>query len=495
MELDALKSRLGRGSIAGVVRASLAIPLYFVLTPFVLHTLGAERFGLWAFGTLVISAMTLTDFGFKNALVYYVARDLDDHKRINGYFNVAMVAFAVLTIAVLGVTYALAPVIARDLLGVAAGLRDEAEFVLWVTAVSFGLRFIAVPYQAVIEGHQRHAVSQTVMLIWLLINFAGTFIALHIRPDIYALGIVSVVSNAAVFVIFRVYATRKHGYLRIRSRHVAWKQVKEMMAFGGGIHAATLLIAAREPVLKVMISRAFDLASVASFEIVYRLCTQIVSFVVTPLVGTFSAAALLSRDRVDELGRLLRPMLGFCLATFVPAVLFFASFSAPLTVLWLGPDYPRVGAMLPAVFTAFAIYYTTEVMYKAIEGSGWSGYSALIQSATLALSVGVFYFFVDNADRAVPMALLAGFVFFSAANLWAFRVRFPTLRLFKPMQLAWLFVPAIAYLFALRAFARDDAPVVFLIYAALHVWCVRRARIFDVVGAAQRLIRLVVVKS
>lgn len=495
MELNKLKHAIAKGSLVGVARVGLAIPLYLALTPFVLHALGAAQFGLWAFGTLVVSVMTLTDFGFKNALVYYVARDLNDRERINRYFNVAMATFAALTVAILCLTYVLGPIIVSNLLGVEAALQDEARFVLWVTAFSFGLRFVAVPYQAVIEGHQLHAASQAVLLMWLILNFVGTLLALNIQPDIYALGIVSVLCNLAVFAAFRIYAARRFSFLRIGVKYLTWQQVKEMMAFGGGIHAATLLIAAREPVLKVMIARTYDLASVATFEIVYRLCTQLVSFVATPLLGTFSAAALLSRDRVDELGELLRPMLGFCLATFVPAVLFFASFSEPLMTLWLGPDYPQVGAMLPASFTAFAIYYTTEVMYKAIEGSGWSGYSALVQSATLALSVGTFYLFIDDAGRAVPMALLGGFVFFSAANLWVFRVRFPALRLCTMAQLAWLLIPAAAYLLAQRWFAQIDAPVLFISYAALHVWCVRRARLFDVVGAAKRLISLVAMKS
>ena len=495
MELNNLKRKLVQGSLAGVLRVGLAIPLYLVLTPFVLHSLGAEQFGLWAFGTLIVSVMTLTDFGFKNALVYYVACGLDDHARINRYFNVAMATFAALAIVMLCLTYLLGPVMVRELLSVRIGLHDEAQFVLWVTALSFGLRFVAVPYQAVIEGYQQHVVSQAVFLMWLLLNFAGTLIALNIQPDIYALGIVAVVCNLAVFVAFRLYAARHFRFLRVGVKYLAWQQVKEMLAFGGGIHVATLLIAAREPLLKVMIARAYDLASVATFEIVYRFCTQVVSFVATPLLGTFSAAALLSHNRVDELGLVLRPMLGFCLATLVPSVLFFASFSAPLMVLWLGPDYPQVGAMLPAVFTAFAIYYTTEVMYKAIEGSGWSGYSALVQSATLAISLGTFYFLIDNVGRAVPMALLAGFVFFSAANLWVFRVRFPTLHLCTPTQLAWLLVPAAAYLSALQWIAPAEAPIVFFVYAMLHVWCVRRARLFDIVSTAKRLMNLVAVKS
>jgi O-antigen/teichoic acid export membrane protein len=282
--------------------------------------------------------------------------------------------------------------------------------------------------------------------------------------------------------------------MTFRITHLTWRHFKDTAKFGAGIHSATLLIVAREPVLKTLIARASDLASVASFEIVYRLCTQLASIVITPLLGTFSASALLARERADELGLLLRTMLGFCLATFVPLVLFFATFSVPLVELWLGPGYDNVSAMLPGVFTAFAVYFSSEVMYKAIEGSGRPGYSALIQAATFIVMLGIFYFYPTSVEQAVPAALLGAFLFFSVVNLIVFRLRFPTLRLCTLRQLAWLAGPALAYTVALRWSTPEDVPAAFLIYTVVHVWCVRHAGVFDVFGMARRLLNIVAAK-
>ncbi len=495
MNLLDLKRRFAAGSLTGLARVALAIPLYFILTPYVLHALGTERFGLWAFGTLVISVMTLTDFGFKNALVYYVARNLEDTARINRYFNVAFLLFVAMTMLVFAIAYAAGPLIVRELLNVKIELRDEAAFVLWVTALGFGLRFVALPFQAVVEAHQRHAVSQAILLLWLVVNFVGTLIALNIRPDIYALGAISILSNLVVLAAFITYTKIQFRFLGVDPRRVSASEAKDMVIYGGGIHAATLLIASREPVLKVLIARTQDLAGVATFEIVFRLCTQLVSFVATPLLGTFSAAALLARDRTDELGHVLRPMLGFCLATFVPAILFFASFSESLVSLWLGPDFPQVSAMLPGAFTAFSVYYTTEVLYKSIEGSGWSVYSALVQSIVLSLMVGTFLAWDGPAGAAVPAALLSGFVFFSLSNVAVFRVRFPTLRLVTSAQLGWLLAPACAYLLVLRWLPPAVLPVAFFVYSILHIVCVRRANLFDVFNVARRVVKMVTVKQ
>ena len=298
MELNLLKKKLAQGSIAGLVRVGLAVPLYLIMTPFVLHRLGSELFGLWSFGTLVISVMTITDFGFKNALVYHIASDLDNHDRLNQHFNVAFLTYLVMTLIALIVTLIFGKAIALHLLRVPESLHAEARFVLWVTAASFGLRFLSISFQALIEAHQEHATVQIVLLSWLLANFIGTLVALSLQPNIYALGIVTLSSNALILIVFWSYVSRRYSFIRISKKFLSRNATRDMLGYGSGIQLATLLIAAREPLIKVLIARTYDLVSVATFEIVYKLCTQLVSLVTTPLQGSFAASALLSKTVV-----------------------------------------------------------------------------------------------------------------------------------------------------------------------------------------------------
>lgn len=495
MELKQLKTKLARGSLAGLARVGLAVPLYLIMTPFVLRTLGPELFGLWSFGTLVISVMTLTDFGFKGALIYHIAGDPSDHLRVNQYFTVAFLSYLIMALSVLLVTFAFGDEIAFQLLRIPHDLQAEAWFVLWITAASFGLRFLSIPFQALVESHQEHATVQVVLLGWLLANFAGTLIALGIQPDIYALGIVTLCSNALVLLIFWLYVRRRYPSVRIAPAHVTRTTVKSMLGYGSGIQAATILVAAREPVIKVLIARTYDLVSVATFEVVYKLCTQLVSPVTTPLLGSFAASALLSNNRLSELEQVLRTMYGFCISIFVPSVLFMASFSQPLVELWLGHEYHRVGAVLPIAFAAFAIYYSTEILYKAIEASGMSGYSALVQFVSLSATIGAFYVFTDVADRAISAALLSGFVIFSLLNMFMFRWRFPEVKLIGYRQWLWLLVPAMCYLALLSTLPHESAPLLFMIYAAVHAWAVRRAGLFDFIGITRKLIGVMGAKA
>lgn len=491
MDIVSLKRKLAMGSLAGSVRVMLAVPLYLVLTPFMLRELGPEMFGLWSFSTLIVSVMTLTDFGFKNALVYHVAQADGRAEEINGHFNVAFWTYMAMAVLIIGVTAAIAPYVAREILSVPQRLVADASFVLWVTALSFGIRFVAIPYQAVVEGYQEHAVSQLILLAWLIVYFAGTLVALMLYPNIYALGVVNIMANSVVLAAFVLRVATRYHHIRLGARSIKRHAFLAMVKFGSGIQLATLMIAAREPILKVMISRAYDLTSVATFEVVYRLCTQLVSVVATPLLGSFSASALLATHRERELQDILRPMLGFCFAVFVPAVLFFGTFSRTIVEYWLGSAHAHVGDILPVAFAAFAIYYTTEPLYKALEGAGMSVYSAIVQLASLSTTFATFALLIKFNNYAAPYALLSGFVLFSVSNYFVFKWRFKSMCLFTLRQGLWLAGPALAYCAGYSTIPPAGLPVLFAVYSLVHIWCVRRASIFDLIGITRRLAGLV----
>lgn len=485
MELEIIKQKILKGSALGVGRLVLAMPIYLALTPFVLDRLGAEMFGIWSFSTIMIAVLTLTDFGFKNALVYHIARIADRPDEIQRHFSVAYLNYLVLVAIVVVGSLVLGRDIARHVLRVPEPMSAEAAFVLVSTAVSFGLRFLAIPYQGILEARQELYYSQLVFTGWLLLNSVGTVVALLVRADVYALGAVSILSNLWVFLAFYRRVRRRFGFARVTLRGITWAHVGKMLSYGTGIQLATLAIALREPIFKVLLARYADLHAVATFEIVYRLSTQVVAIVVTPLLGTFAASALLV-DRTRDLEAVLSPLFRFALTALVPLALLLGSFSPLLVTHWLGSDFMAVGQLLPWTFLAFAVYYLTEVLYKAIEGSGSAGYSAAVQFVSLGIGVAVFAMAMPDVNRAIAAGLLAGFAFFSAANVFVFRRRFPDVRLVRAEQLAALAVPALIYVAAAPWLDSEARGAWYLVYLSVHVWAARRAGVFDFIGVTRQ---------
>ena len=115
-----------------------------------------------------------------------------------------------------------------------------------------------------------------------------------------------------IFGAFFWTVRRRFPHITLRWYGLFNGSARSMAGFGLGIQIASICIAMREPVYKILIARSSDLASVASFDIAYKLCTQLMSVMTTPLLGLFGVTALLA-GRHQELADLLRTLLGWTL--------------------------------------------------------------------------------------------------------------------------------------------------------------------------------------
>lgn len=468
MNVPALQRKLFHGSMAGLVRVALAIPVYLVLTPAVLHALGPEQFGIWAFSTLVISLMNVTDFGLKDSLVYHVAKHSEQPDEARQCFSITLWSYIAIALLLVIGTAAWGAKAFPVLLNVPASLREAAIFVLWVTIAGLVWRLLALPYQAVVEGYQELFRSQLIFLAWLGVHFATTLIALAVDPTVYGLGWAGLCGNMFIFGAFFWTVRSRFPHITLRWYGLFNGSVRSMAGFGLGIQIASICIAMREPVYKVLIARSSDLASVASFEIAYKLCTQLMSVMTIPLLGLFGAAALLS-GRQQDLTTLLRPLLGWTLGALLPGAIGVAVFAEPLMQRWLGRDDLAVGLVLPVMCAGFAVYYATEALYKTIEGSGRSWYSAVIQGAVLILQVATFWLFSSHGLALAAWSLTVGFVVFSISNIIVFRTTCVRIRLFTGTQWILLILPSVIYAACKWVFPHFPEPVLFGGYLLVHL--------------------------
>ncbi|WP_434130536.1 hypothetical protein [Methylocaldum sp. GT1BB] len=490
MDVQTVKRSFLSGSLVGLARVGLAVPLYLVLTPFVLDKLGSEMFGIWSFSTLVVSLITLTDFGFKNSLIYHVAGHIKRPEEVNRFFNVAFFFYLIAVLSAMVAIVALDSLWVARLLNVPISLQREAHFVLVITAIGFGLRFLAIPWQALVEAHQEHFFSQIVMLVWLAVNFVSTLVALEIRPDIYSLGVAGIVPNLLVFLMYVWRTKQQFPHIRISPFLVDRSRCRTMFNYGVGIQVATLAIACREPVFKILVAHAFDLATVASFEIAFKLCTQLVSLVMAPLSGTFAASALFAKKEKD-LEQFIRPLFGYAFSLLVPLALLIVSFGPFFAQFWLGSESGLVGELLPPMFLAFAIYYLTEVLYKSLEASGLSLYSAIIQVAVVSVSVVNFLLSSDAGSSSIGLGLLAGFCVFSFANSVIFRWRFRTVTLISRRAFLGIVLTAACFLSSLEYWSGEMLIPLFAFYALLHVWWVHKCQVVNLPGLAWQVAGLI----
>jgi O-antigen/teichoic acid export membrane protein len=477
MDLPTIKEKLFAGSVVGFLRIGLAIPVYLVMTPIILNTLGEERFGLWSFSTILISMLNLADFGFKNSLVYYVARQHEDKEAVSQHFAIATLLYLSVSSLIALVILFFHGEIIEKLLQVPSHLFEEAQFLLIVTVIAFIVRMMAIPYQAMLEGHQEISWSQSVFLLWMFAYVSAVFVALILRPDIYGLGIASLFSNVVILLGFYGVTKWRIPFLRFDPARLKVVGFGRMLNYGAGMQLAAAAIALREPLYKIVLVRTYDLSTVAAFEIAFKLCTQLVAVITTPLLGVLGVTALLSQ-RHEDLTRILRPLFMYGVIVLVPAVLFAHTFSTPLFNLWLGQKGNEAAHLFPGMFLGFSIYYSTEVLYKSIQGSGRSWYSAILQLSVLVLQIALLIS-LTFVTWSVAGSLVVGFAAFALANFVMFGRCYGTISLLQPTQMMWLALPTILYLGYIQFLSQDSHAWIFLGYLVVYFIVLKHSGMVD----------------
>lgn len=419
---QAIDKSVRNATLIGYIRTFSAIPIYFLLTPFVLKTLGNNYYGLWSLNAVILTCYALGDFGFQTSLVHFTAKNLDDKTKLATLFNTIFVSFFILAFSSFFLISIFKGFLINSILRISPEYFQEAQFVITSSAAMLFIRFLSSPYEAIIQGNQRVSFTQLGSFCWLLFNSVGTYVGLKIYPSIYSLGIVNILSSLMLFVFYYAESTKTYSYTKLDLKLINMHTIREVLPYSMWIQVTSILISLREPLIKTIISRRFGLESLAAFEIAYRLTVQGMSIITVPLLTTLTVTSLL-HDKPEILMRYVQKyMLSVSIALIFPC-LFLWYFSDVFIEFWLGSQYSAVSILLPWLFLAYSISYLTEPLFKTVQGLGRPKSSACAEIAfvmMLLLSLNIFPQALGILN--FPYSLAMASIVFSIMNVINFKL-------------------------------------------------------------------------
>ncbi|MFL6134150.1 MAG: lipopolysaccharide biosynthesis protein, partial [Nocardioidaceae bacterium] len=152
----------------------------FLLTPFILHSVGETSFGIWVLANVLVSYGALLDLGMGSAIVKYVA-----DARARGDADEAHELLATATRAYAGL--ALVAVAAGPLLSTVAGkaiavdqaAEPTARAVLLLVTLTFAINLAATPVTATLRGLQRYDITNALTVVSALTTAILTVLVLQ----------------------------------------------------------------------------------------------------------------------------------------------------------------------------------------------------------------------------------------------------------------------------------------------------------------------------
>jgi O-antigen/teichoic acid export membrane protein len=373
----------------------------FLVTPYLVLKLGDERFGIWAFVTVLVGYFGIFDLGLGVALIKYVAEfhAAAQHKLLNAAINSAFTAMMLLAGLMVG-TGVVASGRLLHLFKIAPQNYSEARFAfVGALLLLLGQALLGV-FQSVLNGLQRMGWFNLIAIITSIPSTAGVVLVLHRGYGLRALTI----NNAIVFVLSAfltvVFVNRACPQFRFNPLQVDKTMLRRLLSFGGQMQITNIGALICWHGDKMMIAAFLNMALVTTYELGYRIAMAartLPSFLLTALMPAVSEANIHQDPSVIQ--RLFDLGSRYLALGTIPMMVLFACEAPLIMMAWMKSSRPEAVWAARMLLLGFLVNLLAGIGTTVARGLGRPDLEARLTLPYLALNFGL----------GIPMIMKLGF--------------------------------------------------------------------------------------
>ncbi len=342
----------------GTLACTIAVT--FLLSPYVVRSLGNASYGLWVLLGSLVGYLGLLDFGVRSAVTRYVAK-LHAEAADADASRIASTAVAIFSImgaaAVVGAAVLAAGV--GHWFEIPSAHWTTARIVLILSALSVAVSLLGGVFGGIIVGLQRFDVNGQIEISVVILRAAATYFALRAGFGLVALAVLQLASSLARTGVSGWFARRLYPGLRLRLG--VWDPVAFRQIFSFSFYTSLLVLSSSLILYSdsVVIGAFLPVAAVTFFAIAANLTNHArapISGIVYPLTPRTSALQGRGLDQVRDL------MVGSSrmstLLILPIAVTFFLRGEAFIG-LWMGRQYAETSGQILRILSFALVSWTT----------------------------------------------------------------------------------------------------------------------------------------
>ena len=363
-----------------------------VLTPFILHQLGATRYGIWILTSSLIGYYGLLDFGFRAGVTQYLTRYLamGDYRRASECMSSAVAALAALGAVMCGLSFGAAYLAPRlfDLHGVAA---HEAFWTILIVGCSSGVQFAFSPYTSIFTATQRFDLATVTGIVTRLLTAASIVVALKAGYGLIGLSAVTCAMSLVDYGIRCRMARYLVPQLQLSPRLANMSRLREISAFGAWNFLMSINTFVYQHVPNILIGAHLPIAAVGHYALATGL-TRHINAVLSPAPRVVFPAATEMHVKGDERGleRLYYDGTRMTLLVMTTVVLVAAFWASDFYRIWIGNKYltgvpfHSVAVLFQILLLSVATSYSASIANQILVSAG------RVRVVALALVCGSF---------------------------------------------------------------------------------------------------------
>ena len=203
----------------------------YVMTPFIINSLGQEGYGTWTLITAMTGYMSLMALGVPMAVVRFLAQDVaeGDSHRMNATVGscaglyLIIGGFAIVTGGVLMALFAAYEI--------PATLRGQASIAFAVMVVQVAAGFVGLLPEGIMFAHHDFVVRNAVRIGAVFVRVALTLGLLKLSGSLVMLAVVQLACLVFDFTLSLVLVRRRYPEVRVHIGDFEWRTVRRIFSF------------------------------------------------------------------------------------------------------------------------------------------------------------------------------------------------------------------------------------------------------------------------
>ncbi len=399
------------------------IAVGFFLSPFILHHLGDEAFGLWVLIFSLTGYYGIFDFGIRSSLIRYVSKfqatgDRDELARL---INTSLFTYTLVGL-VLVVPTAIGGIYVDRLFHIPLGFLREARILFWMVGYSLALGFPLGISGGIIEGLQRFYLLNWTNIVATLLRAA---LIVYVLRHGFGLLSVALITVSLPLIASAVRAVIAQRLLRVPYgwKYVSRESLRQVANYGSVTFMIIVAGRLRFKTDAVIIGSLLSAGAITYFSIGSRL-VDYAGEVVTSLAQIFTPMSSHFHATGDfaQLRKIFVSGNRACALVMFPLTVILVVMGKSIIEVWVGARYVSSYTVLLILLIPSTLYMAQSTSTRILFGMSqhkslayivlMEGIANLILSIALVRPLGIVG---DAIGTAIP--LLCTSVFFLPRHL------------------------------------------------------------------------------
>jgi O-antigen/teichoic acid export membrane protein len=342
------------------VAANLAVA--FLLSPYLVHSLGDNGYGLWVLVMSMTGYMGLLDTGLRVSIVKHTAKcnARGDEEGLNLILATGLLLYGSLSIVIVLLSL-VASAYFPSLFTVLPAEVPIGRLLVIIAGINVALSLPLGVFGGLLSGLQRYDLVNRAAVLVLGVRTAAIVAAIASGYGLIALGLIHISMQVVNGVLLVVYARQQFPALDLRPRPIHRETVRSLYSYSGYIIlnsvAMLLLFSSGEPIIGAFVGTA----AVTSFAIA-RSLVQYLSTIIGSMTQVFHPYASDLHERGDGagVGDALIAGTKTSLLIALPIAISYLIIGPTFIGLWMGPQYRQAAGMVLAILTVPQVIWLSQ---------------------------------------------------------------------------------------------------------------------------------------